>query len=89
MPLDSLFELGGRVLQTTLFLAAPPLIAGVLIGVVLHLYQSIVLFGRWRLVKVRGKIVVVALLLSIMPWVVDLVVRLTMQLFLRLPGTER
>lgn len=89
MPHDFLIEFSARVLRVALLLAAPPLLAGLLVGVLVSIFQSITQIQEQTLVLVPKMFAVVVVLLLAMPWMLQLLVNFTANIFIHVPDFIR
>ena len=78
-----------RVLRTALLLAAPPLLAGLLVGVIVSIFQSVTQIQEQTLVQVPKMFVVVVVLMLAMPWMLQLLVNFTANVFMHVPDFIR
>lgn len=82
-------ELSTRTLHTALLLAAPPLLAGLVIGVVVSLFQAITQMQEQTLVLVPKIVVVALVLLLCLPWMLQVLLSFTATLFTHIPEYVR
>jgi flagellar biosynthetic protein FliQ len=82
-------DLAGQTLRTALLLAAPPLLAGLLIGVIISIIQAVVQIQEQTLVLVPKMLAVVAVLLLFLPWTLQILLDFTRNLLLHLPDYVR
>jgi flagellar biosynthesis protein FliQ len=81
MTMEQVVDLGQRALQLTVMLSAPVLVAGMLTGLAVSLFQAVTSIQEATLTFVPKLIVVFAALVVCMPWMMDLAVRFAMDLF--------
>lgn len=81
MTMEQVVDLGQRALQLTVMLSAPVLVAGMLTGLAVSLFQAVTSIQEATLTFVPKLIVVFAALVVCMPWMMDLAVRFAMELF--------
>jgi flagellar biosynthetic protein FliQ len=81
MSIQQVIDLGQRALQLILLLSAPVLLAGMLIGLLVSLFQAITSIQEATLTFVPKLIAVFAALVVCMPWMTDLLVRFAIDLF--------
>jgi flagellar biosynthetic protein FliQ len=81
MTMEQVVDLGQRALQLTVMLSAPVLVAGMLTGLAVSLFQAVTSIQEATLTFVPKLIVVSAALVVRMPWMMDLAVRFAMDLF--------
>ncbi len=81
MTMEQVVDLGQRALRLTVMLSAPVLVAGMLTGLAVSLFQAVTSIQEATLTFVPKLIVVFAALMLCMPWMTDLAVRFAMDLF--------
>ena len=86
---EFLVDLAMRTLRTALLLAAPPLIAGLVVGVAVSIFQSVTQIQEQTLVLIPKMVAVIVVLLIAMPWMLQLLVNFTVQLYTNLPNYVR
>jgi len=79
--MEQVVDLGQRALRLTVMLSAPVLVAGMLTGLAVSLFQAVTSIQEATLTFVPKLIVVFAALMLCMPWMTDLAVRFAMDLF--------
>ncbi len=82
-------DLAARTLQTALLLAAPPLLAGMLIGVLVSIFQAATQMQEQTLIFVPKILAVVVVLILFAPWMLQSLVAFAAQLFTHLPDYIR
>lgn len=75
------FDLGQRAMQMILFLSAPILLASMVTGLVVSLFQAVTSIQEATLTFVPKLVAVFAALLLCMPWMMDLLLRFAVELF--------
>jgi flagellar biosynthetic protein FliQ len=89
MGIEWVTELGQRVVQVTLLLAAPPLAASLLVGVVIGVFQAATQIHELTLTFVP-KILLVLLVTSFAaPWMLELLVNFTTGLYAQISVLPR
>lgn len=78
---QQVLDLGQRALQVILLLSAPVLLAGMLAGLAVSLFQAVTSIQEATLTFVPKLLAVFVALLIFMPWMTDLVVRFAADLF--------
>lgn len=78
-------ELAHRTLYTALILAAPPLIAGLVVGVAVSLVQAVTQMQEQTLVLVPKLVIVSVVLVLCLPWMLQVLLHFTTTLFSQLP----
>ncbi len=74
-------DLGQRALQMIVLLSAPVLLAGMLTGLLVSLFQAVTSIQEATLTFVPKLLAVFVALLVCMPWMTDLAVRFAIELF--------
>ena len=82
-------DLASRTLRTALMLAAPPLIASLIVGVLISLFQSVTQMQEQTLVMVPKMLVIVIVLLLFLPWMLQTLLSFTSQLIISIPSYVR
>jgi flagellar biosynthesis protein FliQ len=86
MDTQSAIDLGREALWTTMIVASPVLIAALIVGLVIGLFQAMTQIQEQSLVFVP-KIIVMLLVLSIsLPWLISRMVQYTSALIGGIPG---
>jgi flagellar biosynthetic protein FliQ len=78
-----------RTLRTALLLAAPPLLAGLLVGVVISIFQSVTQIQEQTLAQIPKMFAVAVVLMLTLPWMLQLLLNFTATLFLHVPDFVR
>ena len=73
-------------LITLLMVAAPILTAAIIIGISVSLFQSMTQINEMTLVFVPKIVVVMLTLLFFMPWIVEIMIAYTRELFFEVPS---
>jgi flagellar biosynthetic protein FliQ len=81
---QQVFDLGQSALQTILLLSAPVLLAGMVTGLAVSLFQAVTSIQEATLTFVPKLLAVAAALFLCTPWMTDLLVRFAVDLFSRL-----
>jgi flagellar biosynthetic protein FliQ len=84
MTMQQVIDLGQRALQLIVLLSAPVLVAGMLTGLVVSLFQAVTSIQEATLTFVPKLLAVFVALVVCMPWMMDLVVRFAVDLFANL-----
>jgi flagellar biosynthesis protein FliQ len=86
MDLQHAIDLGREALWTTILIGSPVLVAGMLVGLVIGLFQSLTQIQEQSVVFVP-KIIVMLLVLSVsLPWLIARMVQYTSELIAGIPG---
>jgi flagellar biosynthesis protein FliQ len=78
-------DLTTRTLQTAILLAAPPLLAGLIVGVAVSIFQAITQMQEQTLVLVPKLLAVALVLLLCLPWMLQVLLTFTTTLFTHFP----
>ncbi len=78
---QQVIDLGQRALQVIVFLSAPVLLAGMLTGLAVSLFQAVTSIQEATLTFVPKLLAVFVAILVCMPWMMDLLVRFAVELF--------
>lgn len=85
MGIEWITDLGQQVVQVTLLLAAPPLAASLLVGVVIGVFQAATQIHELTLTFVPKILLVLVVLALAAPWMLDLMVNFTTNLYAQIP----
>jgi flagellar biosynthetic protein FliQ len=78
-----------RTLYTAILLAAPPLLAGLVTGVLVSIFQAVTQMQEQTLVLVPKIVVVSLVLLLCLPWMLQMLLTFTATLFTHFPAYVR
>jgi flagellar biosynthetic protein FliQ len=78
-------DLVTRMLHTAILLAAPPLLAGLIVGVAVSIFQAITQMQEQTLVLVPKLLAVALVLLLCLPWMLQVLLTFTTTLFTHFP----
>ena len=81
MSLQLVIDLGQRALQLIVMLSAPVLLAGLITGLAVSLFQAVTSIQEATLTFVPKLIAAFVALVVCMPWMADLAVRFAVDLF--------
>jgi flagellar biosynthesis protein FliQ len=82
-------DIATRMLHTAILLAAPPLLAGLVVGVAVSIFQAITQMQEQTLVLVPKILAVALVLLLCLPWMLHVLLTFTTNLFTNLPNYVR
>ena len=82
-------DLATRALHTAILLATPPLLAGLVVGVAVSIFQAITQMQEQTLVLVPKILAVALVLLLCLPWMLQVLLTFTTNLFINLPSYVR
>lgn len=74
-------EICKNAIWTTLLVAAPMLIAGLVVGIVVSLFQSVTQIHEMTLTFIPKILVVVVVLILTLPWIMNVLLSYTTNLF--------
>ncbi len=77
---QQVIDLGQRAIQVILFLSAPVLLTGMVVGLAVSLFQAVTSIQEATLTFVPKLVAVFVALLFCMPWMMDLMMRFTVEL---------
>ena len=78
-----------EALKTAIFLAAPCLLAGLVAGVLVSMFQTATQINEMTLVFIPKMIAVVVALLFFIPWMLQIIIGFTQNLFINIPSYIR
>ena len=78
-----------ETLKTAIFLAAPCLLAGLVAGVLVSMFQTATQINEMTLVFIPKMIAVVVALLVFIPWMLQIIIGFTQNLFINIPSYIR
>ena len=81
MSIQMVIDLGQRALLLIVMLSAPVLLAGMITGLAVSVFQAVTSIQEATLTFVPKLIAVFVAMVVCMPWMADLVVRFTVDLF--------
>lgn len=80
MTVDDIIILGQRAMMVTLLASAPMLIAGMVVGLVISILQSVTQIQEMTLAFIPKIIAVFVAFIVFLPWITDLVIIFTQEL---------
>jgi len=83
---DTVMDIGQKALEVTVLLAAPPLLAALVVGLVISMFQAATQINEMTLAFVPKLIVLVAVMIFAGPWMLSVLTDYTQQLFEAIPG---
>ena len=81
MTVDDIVNLGQRAMMVTLMAAGPMLLAGMVIGLAIGIFQSVTQIQEITLTFVPKIIVVMLVFVVSLPWMADVVLQFVRELF--------
>jgi flagellar biosynthetic protein FliQ len=85
MSTDFVVGIMAETVWTTLLLAAPVLIVGLLVGVLISLFQAVTQVQEMTLVFVPKIVACLIALVAALPWMINILVSFTHNLFTNIP----
>ncbi len=82
---EFILGIGQETLKVTLFVSAPMLIAGLIAGVLVSIFQAVTQIQEMTLTFVPKILAVIAALLFFAPWMLRLMIDFTTQIFTQIP----
>ena len=82
---DVVTGLMAETIKTTLLVAAPMLIVGLLVGVLISLFQAVTQIQEMTLVFVPKIVAVMIALIVSLPWIIGLMINFTQNIFASIP----
>ncbi len=82
-------ELATHTLNTAILLAAPPLLVGLVVGVLVSIFQAVTQMQEQTLVLVPKILAITLVLLICLPWMLQVLMTFTTTLFAHLPEYVR
>ncbi len=79
-------DIGQKALEVTVLLAAPPLLAALVVGLVISMFQAATQINEMTLAFVPKLVVLVAVMIFAGPWMLAVITDYTQQLFEAIPG---
>jgi flagellar biosynthetic protein FliQ len=82
---DTIVGLMAETIKITLLVAAPMLIVGLIVGVVISLFQAVTQIQEMTLVFVPKIVAVLVTLIAALPWIIGVLINYTQTLFSSIP----
>lgn len=82
---DTITGLMAETIKITLLVAAPMLLVGLIVGVLISLFQAVTQIQEMTLVFVPKIVAVLITMIAALPWMIGLMVNFTHQLFVNIP----
>jgi len=86
MTADLVVGVMAEAIKVTLLVSAPVLLVGLVVGVVISLFQAVTQVQEMTLVFVPKIVAVLVALVAALPWMLNLLVSFTQNLYLSLPN---
>jgi flagellar biosynthesis protein FliQ len=85
MGLDFVVGIMAETIRVTLLISAPVLIVGLVVGVIISLFQAVTQVQEMTLVFVPKIVACLVALVAALPWMINLLVSFTHNLFSNIP----
>lgn len=85
MTQDLMVQIFREVLKTTLLIMSPMLIASIVVGLMVSIFQAATQIHEMTLVFVPKILVIAACLICLFPWMLNLMMTYTINLFTNIP----
>lgn len=82
---DTIVGLMAETIKVTLLVAAPMLLVGLVVGVVISLFQAVTQIQEMTLVFVPKIVAVLITLIAALPWIIGMLMNYTQNLFASIP----
>lgn len=86
MTIDSIVGLMAETIKITLLVSAPMLLVGLIVGVLISLFQAVTQIQEMTLVFVPKIVAVLVTLVAAMPWMMSLMITYTQNIFTNIPA---
>ncbi|MBI3014035.1 MAG: flagellar biosynthesis protein FliQ [Candidatus Tectomicrobia bacterium] len=80
---------GKQAMEITLLMAAPMLLAGLVVGVLISIFQAVTSIQEMTLTFIPKILAVMAALVLSFPWMLQLILRYTENVFMNIPSYIR
>ncbi|MBI2399498.1 MAG: flagellar biosynthesis protein FliQ [Deltaproteobacteria bacterium] len=82
-------SIGKETIEVILLVSAPVLIAGMVVGLIISVFQAVTQIQEMTLTFVPKIIVVFLVLLGLAPWMMEIMIKYTSNIFLNIPNYVR
>ncbi|HOC59326.1 MAG TPA: flagellar biosynthesis protein FliQ [Smithellaceae bacterium] len=82
---DAVVGLMAETIKVTLLVAAPILIVGLVVGILISLFQAVTQIQEMTLVFVPKIVAVFITLIAALPWMMGMLINYTQHLFINIP----
>jgi flagellar biosynthesis protein FliQ len=89
MSVDFIVGIMAETIRVTLMISAPVLLVGLVVGVVISLFQAVTQVQEMTLVFVPKIVACLVVLVAALPWMINLLVSFTHNLFTNIPNYIR
>jgi len=83
---DTIVGLMAETIKVTLLVAAPMLIVGLVVGVLISLFQAVTQIQEMTLSYVPKIVAVLVTLIAALPWIMSMLINYTQTLFMNIPA---
>ncbi len=81
--------IGKETIEVILLVSAPVLVAGMVIGLIISVFQAVTQIQEMTLTFVPKIIVVFLVLLGLAPWMMEIMIKYTSDIFMNIPNYVR
>lgn len=85
MTVDMIIGLAAEAIKVTLLLSAPMLIVGLVVGLIVSIFQAVTQIQEMTLTFVPKIVAVMLALIIALPWMINLIITYTQNLFANIP----
>jgi flagellar biosynthetic protein FliQ len=89
MTLDDVTDIGQRAMIVTLLAASPMLLSGMVVGLIISVFQSVTQIQEITLTFVPKIVVVLVTFIIFLPWMTDVLLSYVQELFLSIDQLAR
>ena len=82
---DTIIGLMAETIKVTLMVSAPMLLVGLIVGVLISLFQAVTQIQEMTLVFVPKIVAVLVTLIAALPWIIGMMINFTHNLFVSIP----
>ena len=82
---DLIVGIAGETIKVTLLISAPMLLVGLVIGLIVSIFQAVTQIQEMTLVFVPKILAVLLALIFVLPWMMNIMVAYTQNLFSNIP----
>lgn len=86
---QGVIDVGRQALMLTLIIAAPPLLAGLAVGLLISIFQAVTQIQEFTLTFIPKIVAVFLVIVVAMPWMLQVFLSFTTALFIGLPDLVR
>lgn len=86
---DVVLSLGRDAIMTTVLLASPLLIAALVVGLVVSIFQAVTQINEATLTFIPKMLAIVVMMIVLAPWMTQMITSYTTELFTSLPNYVR